>query len=481
MASVRFTAREIPAGSTRRDFGRTLFIQKADTAATDLAVITRDRQLRRYGNAAAVEADWPAEHPVRNAAARYFAQIPFPGPMVVGGWFDGDVVGRVLGGTPGTVANIQAVGSSVLQFGASATATINFATPTTNALVATAVQTALAAVVTGATCAYSTANARYQCTFPADANIAGGFAENAASRALGLFSATVLPGIEDEADIAAAAARLNADPRGWFGVFIDPAQPTAQRTAMKTWAEANKKLYAYDFHDVGTLTANETASEGALDFAAQRRFTAGMFTRTADQKALSLLGRFASVDFRQPGSYITGDAKILPGCNPDVLSDTERAELTRKRINFYAPDLGRPGIVNGGTTYGTWIDHVVFLEWMRDAVEVAMGNILIASNVVPQDDSGRGLILREIDMLGSEARAAGGLSPGAVSESFAAEIRQVTGNPNFDGILPQGYLPYVAPFTAAVRAQGRIAPPTYLFGRFAGAVHAIEGSIVFGL
>ena len=481
MASVRFTAREIPAGSARRDFGRTLFIQQADTSATDLDTIVRDRQLRRYGNAAAVEDDWPIGHPVRAAAARYFAQVPFPGPMLTGGWFDADVVGRVIGGSPGTVTAIRAVGSSVLQFGASATAAINFATPATFAAIATAVQTALAAVISNATCAYSSANARFECTFPAAANISGGFTDNAASRALGLFSAIVLPGIEDEANISGAASRLNANERDWYGVSIDPAQPLAQRAFMKTWAEANKKLYSYDMSDVSALTANETTSEAALDFAAQRRRTFGVWSRTADQKALSLMGRFASIDFRNPGSYITAKFKLLPGCNPDVLSDTERAELTRKRINFYAPDVGQPGIVAEGTTYGTWIDHVVFLDWITDAVEVAMGNLAVASNTIPQDDSGRGRILREIDMIGSEARASGGLSPGEVSEPFAAEIRQVTGNPNFDGILTQGYLPYVAPFTPAVRAQGRIAPPTYLFGRFAGAVHDIEGSIVFGL
>ena len=482
MASVRFTAREIPAGSARRDFGRTLFIQQADTAATDLDTIVRDRQLRRYGNAAAVEDDWPVGHPVRTAAARYFAQVPFPGPMLTGGWFDADVVGRVLGSGTHLAANqLSSLGTFTLSFGASQTADIAFGAISTFAAGATAIQSALAAVISGATCAYSSANGRFECTFPAAANIAGGFTDNAASRGLGLFSAIVLPGIEDEANISGAASRLNANERDWYGVSIDPAQPLAQRTAMKTWTEANKKLYSYDMSDVSALTANETTSEAALDFAAQRRRTFGVWSRTADSKALSLMGRFASIDFRNPGSYITGKFKLLPGCNPDALSDTERAELTRKRINFYAPDVGQPGIVAEGTTYGTWIDHVVFLDWITDAVEVAMGNLAVASNTIPQDDSGRGRILREMDMIGSEARAAGGLSPGEVSEPFAAEIRQVTGNPNFDGILTQGYLPYVAPFTAAVRAQGRIAPPTYLFGRFAGAVHDIEGSIVFGL
>ena len=482
MPSVRFTAREVPAGSTRRDFGRTLFLHQPDAAATDLDTIIRDRQLRRYGNSAAVEDDWAAGHAVRIAAARYFAQVPFPGPLLVGGWFDADVVGRILGSSTHSAANqLAALGTFTLSFGSSVTADIDFSSVTTFAAAATAVETALAAVFTGSTCDYSAANTRFECTFPADANIMGGFAESEASTDLGLFGGTILPGIEDEADMSEAASRLNADPRDWFGIAIDPAQPKTQRDAIKTWAAANGKFYGYQYGDVGTLTANETASEGADDFSTAADGVFGFWSRVGDDKAIRTLGAFASIDFRNPGSYMTLDSKVLAGATPDVLSDTARAELERKRINFYAPNLGKPGLVHGGTTYGTWMDHYVFLRWIQDAIEVAMGNLLVASKVVPQDERGRGLIVRELDMIGSEGVAAGGISPGEVTEAFAAEIRQVTGNPNFDGVLSAGYLPYVGEFTPAVRAQGRVSPPTYLFGRFGSAVHTIEGTIVFGL
>ena len=482
MPSVRFTARELPAGSTRRDFGRTLFLFQGDDAATDLDQITRERQLRRYGNAQAVNDDWPAGSPVRDAAAAYFAQVPFPGPLLTGAWFDTDVVGRVLGSSTHSAANqLAALGTFTLSFGATTTGNIDFSSVTTFAGAATAIQAALSAVSTGATCAYSAANSRFECTFAAGANIAGGFADNAASRALGLFSAVVLPGIEAEANVATAAARLNTDTRDWFGVYIDPALAVAQRNAMKTWAAANGKFYGYEFSDTGALTTNETTSEGAVDFGNQQDGVFGFWTQRADRKALRALGAFASVDFRQPGSYFTLDGKVLDGAGPDTISETGQEELERKRINFYVPNLGKPGLVHGGITYGTWMDHYVFIQWVKDAIEVAMGDLQTRARYIPQDDRGRALVIRELDVIGTEARAAGGLSPGTVSEAFAAEIRQTTGNPDFDGTMREGYIPHVGEFTPSIRQQGRILPPTTFFGRFTGAVHDIEGTIVFGV
>ena len=247
---------------------------------------------------------------------------------------------------------------------------------------------------------------------------------------------------------------------------------------LAAWTSTRPYILALDVNGAATLVAGEDSSLAAELSALEYDRTFALWSATSDYKALSLAGRFSSVNFAAANSLITAKFKRLPGTTPDDLTSSQQEELIRKRINYYTR-FGGDAIVAEGMTLqpGGWIDVRYWLDWMVNAIETAVYNLLRQSPArVPQTARGIASIKAVVERVCEAGVLNGGIAPGTVSEALRADIQQVTGNAEFDGTLNRGYLVHagrIAEQAQSDRAQ-RKAPPLRCWIKGSGAVHSVD-------
>ena len=152
--AVRVTARILPTGAVRREFGNTLFLDYVTAAVTDREPSALLRGVTAHPDLASVTA---AGHPqsVVDAATIYFQQEPFPKALLVGSVVAELQEAYVLGGVPAAVSVIEALGDNVTLSLDGYGFTADFDSVSTYAAIAAALQTGIRAiagrVVVGAT------------------------------------------------------------------------------------------------------------------------------------------------------------------------------------------------------------------------------------------------------------------------------------------------------------------------------------------
>ena len=107
---VRVTARILPEGVARREFGNTLFLDHVDRSVTDRDGAELVRTVRTYADLSAVESDGQPES-VQEAASTYFQQVPFPKALLVGSHLSVTQPSLFFGAEPQSVAQIAALTS----------------------------------------------------------------------------------------------------------------------------------------------------------------------------------------------------------------------------------------------------------------------------------------------------------------------------------------------------------------------------------
>ena len=107
---VRVTARILPEGVARREFGNTLFLDHVDRSVTDRDGAELVRTVRTYADLSAVESDGQPES-VQEAASTYFQQVPFPKALLVGSHLSVTQPSLFFGVEPQSVAQIAALTS----------------------------------------------------------------------------------------------------------------------------------------------------------------------------------------------------------------------------------------------------------------------------------------------------------------------------------------------------------------------------------
>ena len=103
----------------------------------------------------------------------------------------------------------------------------------------------------------------------------------------------------------------------------------------------------------------------------------------------------------------------------------QRAELERKRINYYTT-VGGDDIVRQGVTVDAdyWIDTRVWIDWfIKRTFRTTCLPCSSDSPRVPLTDRGVGQIQSVIEDVCEVGRANGGIAPGPVTETTANEIR----------------------------------------------------------
>ena len=270
---------------------------------------------------------------------------------------------------------------------------------------------------------------------------------------------------------------------GWYFVTVDSSITTgADLLSLSRWVQAKVHMLALDVVDEGVLTPNESTSLAAQLSALEQQRTFLVWSRTRDNKALSLAGRLSSVNFEGQNTLITPKFKSLPRTVSDIVTAAQKKELDRKWVGYYTRFGPDAIFAEGWTQSGDWIDVRYWLDWIISAIQDEVYNLLRQHPTrVPQTAEGLASIEAAIERVCEAGRRNGGLAPGRVSEAVANDIRLAINNPDFDGFLTRGYLVVVGSIADQLEQDrnARKAPPARVWITGSGAMHSATIILTF--
>ena len=270
---------------------------------------------------------------------------------------------------------------------------------------------------------------------------------------------------------------------GWYFVTVDSSITTgADLLSLSRWVQAKAHMLALDVVDEGVLTPNESTSLAAQLSALEQQRTFLVWSRTRDNKALSLAGRLSSVNFDGEDTLITTKFKSLPRTVPDIVTTTQKEELDRKWVGYYTRFGPDAIFAEGWTQAGDWIDVRYWLDWITKAMQNEVYNLLRQHPTrVPQTAEGLASIEAAIERVCEAGRRNGGIAPGRVSEAVANNIRLATNNPTFEGFLPTGYLVAIGSIADQLQIDrdDRRSPTIRVWLKGSGAMHHVTIGLVF--
>lgn len=500
---VRVTDRLVPDIAPRRGFGRTLFVRSGSATApslTNLDEVARDRELRAYGTFQQLAEDFDASDAAYAAGQAYFAQRPYPGDLLVGTMFASGRAGISVGKIRLTRATLRA-GATLDVLGQTVTIASN--TDSTAAATATRLQNALNAVSGWSNWAVAVSGTypggsgngdmTMAVTVPTDvfANANPNVAELGGDEVTKTWGFGLPIGAVDSdytyvapVNTASGIADVLDDFRtrddGWYWFALDNALHSGHAENASQWAESSPKVFAFADNQFAALSTNDAASRLAVMFAADRQRTMGIYSATRDYKELSAAALFSSVDYEAAGSLLTADLATLPNTLPDTLTNTQVAELRRKRVNFYTT-FGGDNAFREGWTFDAFADVRAFLDWLSSAIQTSVYTLLRQSRRVAMTAAGLASVRSSITEACQQGVRNGGITPGRVSEALRGEIAATTGASGFNGRLTTGYLVHV-PSAGAISEADRAARTltgVRVFANGSAAIHNVEIDLTF--
>ena len=450
------------------------------------------QKARLFNDIASVNAACGAASDAAAAAAVWFSADPQPQGLYLGRWADTDVATTLRGGAAPSAADMGALDAANGTFTLNGNdVTVNLSAQDTYAAIASAIQTqiqAIGGIFAGATFTYDTD--RFLLTLTGAGAITGGaFVDTTVTTdtdiaaALGMDAAsdpTYVRGSDAETVTGGVDAML-ASAVGAAPVYVmlaadvpDMASTVDTRNALRDHAQASEHIFGMlDTADQALVTGDAT-SHAALAFAAQQDHVAAVYGLTGEKPDIGIMALMSAQNFDLPASIITAHGKTLPSVTAADLTGTEIDELERKRTNTYAVVGDTPRTLGSYTSRtGYWLDAVVWLLWLRSAMESRVWNTLTASRRYTN-----GLLFDDLTRVLEQGVRNGGIQPGGtVSAATKADIIATTRNFDFDGTLTAGYAIHINRLTAEDRTNRVARFTVWVVGT--EAIHRVFGDIRF--
>lgn len=246
----------------------------------------------------------------------------------------------------------------------------------------------------------------------------------------------------------------------FYGFHITDFKTKEDVTAAITWAESNKKLFAFEYTDINECPVTNVAkyyySYGFFGGNAEG-YTTDAQPKENEYIALAVMAKCFGYD---PGTE-SWNYKELVGITPSILSSTEKATLKSLNINTFLRYAGT-GVTNGGLTLaGEWIDVIRFRDWLKREMQKNIFNALRTAKKVPPTDAGIGMI--EGKML--ETLLKGQTVGGICATEYDADGNEI---PGFKVVVPKA-----SDLTAEEKQSRKLSGCTFT-ARLLGAIHLVE-------
>lgn len=470
-----------PVAAGRRGFGTLLILGDSD-------VISGAEKLRTYTTLDAVAQDFGVTAPEYYGAALYFGQSPRPRELMIGRWLSAAVTAELVGGNltaaEQAIANWTSVTSGELDIEIDGT-TVNLTTldlsgETNLNGVASVINTALDNAVTGATCTWD--GKRFIIKGAATGSSGSiSYASDTLGSPLASqmkltagTAAAVADGFDSVTPAQAAAdfADLSAD---WYGLTFcaSAAVNDSDHLAVAAFIEASGKARRY-----GVTATNANVLSGSVDTdiasklkAAGYRRTSCLYCSSNPYAICSMFARAFAVNFSGNRTTITLMYKQLPGVVYEQLTETEAQVLEDKNCNVYVLYDNDTAILQYGVNCdGTFFDELHGADWLADAVQVAIYNLLYQSQTkIPQTDEGTAQIVNAAQRVLDQAVQNGFAAPGIWNADGFGTLQR-------GDRLDSGYYVYMPSVDDQDQSEreARMAPPMQIAVKLAGAIHTAD-------
>lgn len=494
----------VGGGVQARDFGIVLFV-------TNDSTMPADNSLQIFASIEDVAAVFSTSSIPYQAASVYFAQSPTPANLMIGRWFVDGVPAQLKGGTLPPLSELTAITNGAFTFNSVEINGLDFSSATSYQAITAIIEDALttAAPPQNVTITFNVANTNFIVTnnpigpTPTMSYFSAPTSGTDISDLLKLSETTAVDLSQGQTaeSIEEAMERFESINDIFYMVTLDPTyNDTTTVSDLAAWIEDRIYLYIAESLDSRVLNTDESDTVFSSLFAAQYLRVSGDWNSTL-QSAEGLYTKFLSVSTaarmsssaRQLGDganvLINPNLKERPLISSAKITTTQSNELDRKRVNRFVPFGGNTTSPTITTRYRVGYvfkdnitqDVVVGTDWWANAIQLAVFNLLINSDVIAQTNTGMTQIVSVISNVCTQAVRNGLLAPGQLSDSVKNQVIAVNGNSDFNGFLPQGYLIYAEPIGVLTEQErvDRLASPIYVWGKSAGAINRVDISLVF--
>jgi len=470
-----------PVAATARNLSTLLILGSTD-------VIDTVERFRSYEDIASVADDFSGTDPEYLAAALYFAQNPRPTQLYIGRWAEtptaGALKGGALSGAEQTIATWQAVVAGAFVATVDGVLKSPAGLDFSGAANLNAVAAIIDAAIAGAGVVWDAEHARFVIksdTTGAASTVTYAGAPGAGTdisamiKGTAVTAAQIVPGLVAETPLAAVTL-MDDLPFDWYAVEfaldsgngLSPAE--AVTVALYIEASDPPHVFANPTSDTAVLDPGSTTDVASLLKAANysRSFT----QYSADPNAVaSAMARILTTDFNANNSIITLKFKQEPGVTAEQLTSGQVNALEAKNANVLVQYANNTAILEEGVmANGAYFDEIFGLDWLRDAVQTGVFNLLYTSKTkIPQTDAGNRQIANVI---------AAALEQGVDNGLIAAGVWTVGGFGQLaqGDYMPTGYYVYTPPIASQSQAdrEARKSVPFQIAVKLAGAIHSVD-------
>lgn len=258
--------------------------------------------------------------------------------------------------------------------------------------------------------------------------------------------------------LATTLARANSEAK-FYGFHITDFKDSEDVTAAITWAEANEKLFGFEYSNSDECPVK--------NFSYYRSF--GLFSGNADgydtdkqpdENKYAALAWMAKCFGYDPGTE-TWHMKELASIVPSALTTSQKTKLKEDHVNTFLRYAGSNITIGGYTLAGEWIDVIRFRDWLKSEMQSNVFNALKVNRKVPFTDAGIALIEGKMEETLKNGQDIGGIAP----TEYDSEDNEI---PGYTVTVPSA-----SDLTEAERKSRKLAG-CYYTAKLAGAIHAVE-------
>ena len=472
-----------PVSAQGRNFGSLLILGSSP-------VIDTGERIRTYTTLTGVGTDFGTTAPEYQASAAFFGQSPMPSFLKIGRWAQtatsGVLRGAILSGVTQatTLAALQAVSAGNLTVTidgvVKAMTALNFGAAANMNGIASVIGTALGAAGTclwdGSKFSIQSSTAGISSTVSYATSTA---VDVAGLTGLSLASGARVPiaGIAAETALAAVQvfASLTSD---WYALTFAPLAPLPDASALAVAATVEamspSRMFGITTQITAAMDPLSSTDLGALLSTSGYSKSIVQYSTTNPYAICSFFGRALTVNFTGSKTMITMKFKQEPGVIPEQLSENQAVALAAKGINVFVLYQNNTSIIQQGTVAsGRFFDEVMGLDWLSNAVQNDLYNVLRNSlSKIPQDDSGLHVLLTQF-----EATLAGAVDNGLIAPGIwnAEGFGQLTRG----DLLSKGYYVYAPLMSTQNQAdrEARKSPLLQAAIKMTGAIHSASATI----
>jgi len=286
-----------------------------------------------------------------------------------------------------------------------------------------------------------------------------------------------IPGIAAETALACATTLANLS-NGWYDMQFTVLPTLQDMLDVSGFIEAASpsRIHGYTTQDSAVLDPQNNADIASEMHATNFAHTYGQYSSTSAYAVASLFGRFASVDYTQQNSVITGKFKVEPGVIAETMSETQAGAADAKCVNYFVNyDTGSTEVAicqQAVMANGDFIDERIGCDWFQNALQVALFDVLYSMPKVPQTDPGTAILLNVCKQICNAAVYNGWVAPGLWNGPSFGQLS--TGN-----TLTTGYYVYAPSYQTQSQAdrEARKSVPITIALKLSGAVHSVLVSV----